>query len=106
MRKMNTVHIQNAVILVFLVLNLCSITPTNLNTRKPKPPRIKEQEFVPANNRTSKIRTKEREKINHFLLLVLAPKDQRVGDYRNEFKLERVIGHQRSEDGSKCITLV
>ena len=23
----------------------------------------------------------------------------------NEFKLERVIGHKRSEDGSKCITL-
>ena len=23
----------------------------------------------------------------------------------NEFKLERVIGHERSEDGSKCITL-
>jgi len=31
--------------------------------------------------------------------------DLRVGDYRNEFKLERVIGHKRSEDGSKCITL-
>jgi len=27
-----------------------------------------------------------------------------VGDYRNEFKLERVIGHEKSEDGSKCIT--
>ena len=24
---------------------------------------------------------------------------------RNEFKLERVIGHERSEDGSECITL-
>jgi len=28
-----------------------------------------------------------------------------VGDYRNEFKLERVIGHERSEDGTECITL-
>ena len=28
-----------------------------------------------------------------------------MGDYRNEFKLERVIGHEKSEDGSKCITL-
>ena len=31
--------------------------------------------------------------------------DQRVGDFRNEKRLERVIGHERSEDGSKCITL-
>ena len=33
------------------------------------------------------------------------PNDQRVGQYASEFKLERVIGHERSEDGSKCITL-
>ena len=32
-------------------------------------------------------------------------KDQRVGDFRNEKRLERVVGHERSEDGSKCITL-
>ena len=32
-------------------------------------------------------------------------KDQRVGDFRNEKKLERVIGHERSEDGSICTTI-
>ena len=32
-------------------------------------------------------------------------KDQRVGDFRNEKKLERVIGHSRSEDGTICTTL-
>ena len=31
--------------------------------------------------------------------------DQRVGDFRNDKKLERVIGHERSQDGSECITL-
>ena len=31
--------------------------------------------------------------------------EQRGGDFRNEKRLERVIGHERSEDGSKCITL-
>jgi len=31
--------------------------------------------------------------------------DLRVGDFRNEKKLERVIGHKRSEDGSSCTTL-
>ena len=32
-------------------------------------------------------------------------KDQRVGDFRNEKKLERVIGHERGDDGIECITL-
>ena len=31
--------------------------------------------------------------------------DQRIGDFRNDKKLERVIGHERSQDGSECITL-
>ena len=31
--------------------------------------------------------------------------DQRVGDFRNEKKLERVIGHERGQDGSECITI-
>ena len=32
-------------------------------------------------------------------------KDQRVGDFRNEKRLERVKGHVLSEDKSECITL-
>ena len=32
-------------------------------------------------------------------------KDQRVGDFRNEKRLERVIGHERSEDGTICTTI-
>ena len=32
-------------------------------------------------------------------------KDQRVGDFRNEKRLERVISHKRGEDGIECITL-
>ena len=31
--------------------------------------------------------------------------DQRVGDFRNEKRLERVIGHERGDDGIECITL-
>ena len=30
-------------------------------------------------------------------------KDQRVGDFRNEKRLERVIGHERGDDGIECI---
>ena len=32
-------------------------------------------------------------------------KEQRVGDFRNEKRLERVIDHKRSEDGTRCITI-
>ena len=32
-------------------------------------------------------------------------KDQRIGDFRNSSRLERVIGHEKSEDGTRCITL-
>ena len=31
--------------------------------------------------------------------------NQRVGDFRNEKRLERVIGHERGQDGVECITL-
>ena len=32
-------------------------------------------------------------------------KDQRIGDFRNDKRLERVVGHKLNEDGDKCITL-
>ena len=31
--------------------------------------------------------------------------NQRVGDFRNEKRLERVTGHKRGDDGVECITL-
>ena len=31
--------------------------------------------------------------------------NQRVGDFRNEKRLERVIGHERGDDGIECITI-
>ena len=70
-----------------------SETPTN-----------QEQEFVQPTVEQPKYEPKKKK---DDLLFVACPgkKDQRVGDYRNEFKLERVIGHERSEDGTECITL-
>ena len=32
-------------------------------------------------------------------------REQRVGDFRNEKRLERVTGHKRGDDGVECITL-
>ena len=52
--------------------------------KKPKLPEKKEEEFFikcPGDN------------------------DQRVGDFRNDKKLERVVAHKLSDDGKECITL-
>ena len=67
-------------------------------------PTDQEQKFVEPTTKDIKYEPKKK---NDDPLFVECPgkKDQRVGDYRNEFKLERVIGHERSEDGTECITL-
>jgi len=49
---------------------------------------------------------KESKKEEEFFIKCPDPeKDQRIGDFRNDKRLERVIGHKLNEDGSKCITL-
>ena len=67
-------------------------------------PQNQEQEFVQPTVEPPKYEPKKK-KDDPLFVACPGKKDQRVGDYRNEFKLERVIGHERSEDGSECITL-
>ena len=62
------------------------------------------EEFVPPTVEPPKYEPKKNEDEPLFVACP-GPNDQRVGQYASEFKLERVIGHKRSEDGSKCITL-
>ena len=69
-------------------------------------------EEVPVNNETPPLpetTTPEIPEIPKEKDIELAPcpgkKDQRVGDFRNEKRLERVISHKRGEDGIECITL-
>ena len=66
-------------------------------------PQNQEQEFIEPT--AEDIKYKPKDKKDPLFIACPGKKDQRVGDYRNEFKLERVIGHERSEDGSECITL-
>ena len=63
------------------------------------------EEFVPPTVEPPKYEPVNNNKDEPLFVACPGSSDQRVGDYRNEFKLERVIGHKRSEDGSKCITL-
>ena len=62
------------------------------------------EEFVPPTVEPPKYEPKKKEEKTLFVECP-GPNDQRVGQYASEFKLERVSGHKRSEDGSKCITL-
>jgi len=69
-------------------------------------------EEVPINNETAPLpetTTPEIPKIKKDKPIELEPcpskNNQRVGDFRNEKRLERVIGHKRGEDGIECITL-
>ena len=69
-------------------------------------------EEVPVNNETPPLPETKQQTIPEIpkdkdIELELCPgkKDQRVGDFRNEKRLERVIGHKRGDDGIECITL-
>ena len=64
----------------------------------------KTEEFVTPTVEPPKYEPKKKEE-NPLFVECPGPNDQRVGQYASEFKLERVSGHLRSEDGSKCITL-
>ena len=61
------------------------------------------QELTPkVKTEKPKLPEKKKEK---FFIKCPGDKDQRVGDFRNDKKLERVIGHKLSDDKSECITL-
>ena len=69
-------------------------------------------EEVPTNNETPPLpesTTPEIPEIKKDKPIELEPcpgkNNQRVGDFRNEKRLERVTGHKRGEDGIECITL-
>ena len=69
-------------------------------------------EEVPVNNETPPLpetTTPEIPEIPKEKDIELEPcpskNNQRVGDFRNEKRLERVIGHKRGDDGIECITL-
>ena len=77
-------------------------TPNEFIYTETKPPN-EEKESVDTKNQSGRyIPTKDKK-----VEFVECPgrKDQRVGDFRNEKRLERVVGHERSEDGTICTTI-
>ena len=64
---------------------------------------VKSKQVVPKN--TNKIKLPDKKKKDIEFVECPGKKDQRVGDFRNEKRLERVVGHERSEDGTICTTI-
>ena len=75
------------------------LVPIDNNVAKQEP----EEELPPPV--TPDIPANKEEEKDNFFVECPGPKDQRIGDFRNEKRLERVKGHERSEDGKECITL-
>ena len=65
-------------------------------------PKEQEETVTPADQSGQYIPPKDKKDV-----FVECPgkKDQKIGDYRNEKRLERVVGHERSEDGTICNTI-
>ena len=64
-----------------------------------------EEEQKLPEGKPPQVETPKEEKKEDVFVECPGKKDQRVGDFRNEKKLERVVGHKRSEDGTICTTL-
>ena len=94
------------------VFTTCDSVFPSFNPIDYRPDQIVITEDLPVNNeqpampetKTPEVeQPKEKEEVK--FLECPSSKDQRVGDFRNEKKLERVIGHKKSEDGTICTTL-
>ena len=79
--------------------------PNEFKYTQSETPTNQDQEFVESTVEPPKYEPKNKKEDEPLFVECPGPNDQRVGQYASEFKLERVIGHKRSEDGSKCITL-
>ena len=77
--------------------------PNKFTYTEAKTPNKQEKEFVEPSNESSKYEPLKDKK--DVFVECPGKKDQRVGDFRNEKRLERVVGHKRSEDGTICTTI-
>ena len=94
------------------VFTTCDFPFPSFNPLDYTPENLVITEEVPVNNETPPLpesKQPEIPEVKEDKDIELEPcpskKDQRVGDFRNEKRLERVIGHERGQDGVECITL-
>jgi len=77
--------------------------PNEFTYTESKTPNKQEKEFVDSKDQSGQYIPPKNKK--DVFVECPGKKDQRVGDFRNEKRLERVVGHERSEDGTICTTI-
>ena len=86
-----------------------SFKPMLYNRRRIQIVETKQQSQQRRQEPTPQVKTEKpklpKKKEEEFFIKCPGDKDQRIGDFRNDKKLERVIGHKLSDDKSECITL-
>ena len=88
---------------VFPSFNPIDYTPDQLIITEDLP--VNNEQPAMPESKTPEVEQPKEEKKEVKFVECPSSKDQRVGDFRNEKKLERVISHQRSEDGTICNTI-
>ena len=88
---------------VFPNFNPIDYTPDQLIITEDLP--VSSEQPAMPETKTPEVEQPKEEKKEVKFVECPSSKEQRVGDFRNEKKLERVISHKRSEDGNRCITL-
>ena len=78
-------------------------TPKNLIITD-QPPPANSQPDIPETKPTN-TNTNKKKKDEVIIPPCPSKKDQRVGDFRNDKRIERVIAHERGDDGIECITI-
>ena len=78
-------------------------TPKNLIITEEPPPANTPPEIPETKPTTTNTNTKKKEEV--IIPPCPSKKDQRVGDFRNDKRIERVVGHKRGQDGIECITI-
>jgi len=86
----------------FPSFNPMDYQPNNLIMAEDAPINMSEPEIPETKQEEVKIPEDKKDK---FFIECPSDIDQRIGDFRNDKRLERVTGHKLSQDGRKCITL-
>ena len=79
-------------------------SPKDITVIKEGPPSEQKQPPLPESEQPEIPKLPE-EKEDDVFIDCPGPRDQRIGDFRNDKKLEKVSGHKLSENGKECITL-
>ena len=88
---------------VFPSFNPIDYTPKNLIITEEPPPANTQPEIPKPETPNTDLPTKKKDEV--IIPPCPSKKDQRVGDFRNDKRIERVIAHKRGEDGIECITI-